>query len=286
MKTLLVPCDFSSYSMNAFQFALDMAAKSPGTAVHTLHVIELPILHDSILMPVLSFEQDLMNELREKAEKQFKVNNKKYNKDGVRLISEVQFGKVSDKIQQYTKDHNIDVIIMGSHGASGMREFFVGSNAEKVVRQSSVPVLITKTYYKGPIKHIIFPNTLETEEQEDLVMKVKALQDFFQAHLHIVWINTPLNFTADSVTRKRLEQFAKRFQFRNYTIATHSDVDTEKGILEYAKTKDATLIAMGTHSRKGIAHMLYGSLTESIVNHTDLMVWSYTLKNGVSRSIN
>ena len=279
MKKLLVPCDFSSYAMHAFQFALDLAAKSPDSTVHVLHVIELPILHDSVLMPVLSFEQDLMKELREKAEKQFTVNNKKYNKDRVRIVSEVQFGKVSEMIQQYTEDHEIDAIIMGSHGASGMREFFVGSNAERVVRQSTVPVLVTKGYYKGPVKHIVFPNTLETDAQEDLAMKVKALQDFFGAHLHIVWINTPLNFTSDSVTRKRLEQFAKRYQFKNYTIASHSDVDPEKGILEYAKSIDASLIAMGTHSRKGFAHVLYGSLTESIVNHTDMLVWSYTLKN-------
>lgn len=278
MKKLLVPCDFSTYSMNAFQFALDAASKSNGT-VHVLHVIELPVMHDTVLMPVLSFEQDLMNELKEKAEKQFTVNNKKYNKDGVRIISEVRFGKVSTVIRQYTDEHAIDVIIMGSHGASGIREFLIGSNAEKIVRQAAVPVLVVKGFYKGPVKHIVFPNTLETEEQEDLVMKVKELQSFFDAHLHIVWINTPLNFTSDTVTRKRLEQFAKRYQFKNYTISVRNDIEAETGILEFAKSIDASMIAMGTNSRKGVAHLLYGSLTEAIVNHSDLLVWSYTLKN-------
>jgi nucleotide-binding universal stress UspA family protein len=167
---------------------------------------------------------------------------------------------------------------MGSHGATGMREFFIGSNAEKVVRQATVPVLVLKNYYLGPIKNIVFPNTLETEAQEDLMMKVKELQHFFNAHLHIVWINTPLNFTSDSVTRKRLEQFAKRFQFKNYTISVYSHVDPEEGIIEFAKTVDGSMIAMGTHSRKGFAHMMHGSLTESLVNHTDMLVWSYTLK--------
>ena len=63
MKKLLVPCDFSQQALNAFQFALDIAAKSPNSSVHLLHVVELPVLHDSVLMPVLSFEQDLMEEL-------------------------------------------------------------------------------------------------------------------------------------------------------------------------------------------------------------------------------
>lgn len=278
MKKLLVPCDFSTPSVHAFQFALDVAAKSTDGTVHILHVVELPILHDSVLMPVLSFEQDLMAELKEKAEKEFEVITKKYNKNSIEVITEIRFGKISDMIQQYTKDHVIDAVIMGSHGATGMREFFIGSNAEKVVRHSTVPVLVIKNQYKGPIKHIVFPNTLDTENQEDLVMKVKALQDFFKAHLHIVWINTPLNFTSDSITRKRLEQFAKRFQFKNYTINVYSHVDAEEGIIEFTKSIDSPLIAMGTHSRKRFAHMMHGSLTESLVNHTDILVWSYTLK--------
>ncbi len=278
MKKLLVPCDFSQPALNAFQFALDVAAQSPNSTVHLLHVVELPVLHDSVLMPVLSFEQDLMEELKEKAEKEFEIVEKKYNKVQVNVITEVQFGKISEMIRQYTKDHAIDLIIMGSHGAQGMREFFIGSNAEKIVRGASVPVLVTKGRFKGPIKNIVFPNTLETENQEDLVMKVKALQNFFDAHLHIVWINTPLNFTSDTDTKIRLKEFVKRFQFKNYTINTYNHVNPEQGILDYAEAMDATLIAMGTHGRKGIAHMFYGSLTEALVNHTDKLVWSYVMK--------
>jgi len=258
---------------------LDAAAQSPNGTVHVLHVIELPVLHDSILMPVLSFEQDLMDELKEKAEKEFEVIEKKYNKDLVEVITEVQFGKVSDVIQQYTKDHVIDAIIMGSHGASGLREFFVGSNAEKIVRHSDVPVLVLKGSYKGPVKNIVFPNTLETEDQEDLIMKVKALQHFFKAHLHIVWINTPVNFTADSLTRQRLEQFAKRFQFKNYTINIYSHLNAEVGIVEFTKSINADLIAMGTHGRTGFSHVMYGSITESLVNHSNKLVWSYVMKH-------
>ncbi|MBL7833105.1 MAG: universal stress protein [Cyclobacteriaceae bacterium] len=278
MKKLLVPCDFSHQALNAFQFALDIAAKSPNSTVHLLHVVELPVLHDSVLMPVLSFEQDLMDELKEKADKEFDIVEKTYNKDKVKVVSEVLFGKVSDMIVRYCQDQQIDMLIMGSHGASGVRELFIGSNAEKIVRHSAVPVLVVKDTFKGPIKNIVFPNTLETEHQEDLVMKVKELQHFFGAHLHILWVNTPLNFTTDTETKKRLEQFVKRFQFKNYTINTYNHLSAEEGIIDFAKNMDASLIAMGTHGRKGIAHMFYGSLTESLVNHTEKLVWSYVMK--------
>jgi len=68
MKKLLVPCDFSTPSLHAFQFALDAAQAANGT-VHLLHVVELPVLHDSVLMPVLSFEEDLMKELKPRLKK-------------------------------------------------------------------------------------------------------------------------------------------------------------------------------------------------------------------------
>lgn len=277
MKKLLIPCDFSKPSLNALNFSMDVASQAKGT-IHLLHVIELPILHDTVLMPVLSFEEALLKELQEKADTEFIALRKKYSKSPVKIITEVQFGKISDIIHKYAKDHAIDAIIMGSHGASGPREFFIGSNAEKIVRHSEVPVLVLKEAYKGPLKNIVFPNTLETEHQEDLVQKIKALQHFFKARLHIVWINTPVNFSTDTETRKRLEKFVKRYQFSDYSLNIYNHLNPEDGIIEFTKLMDGDLIALGTHGRTGLAHMIHGSLTESLVNHTDHLVWSYVMK--------
>lgn len=278
MKKILVPCDFSKPAINAYRFALDIAAQSKGT-VHLLNVVELPILHDTVLMPVLNFEEALLQDLRENSDMQFKKITDKYKADGAKVVVKTVFGGVSRMIQDYITNEGIDVVVMGSHGASGAREFFIGSNAEKMVRKSSVPVLVIKEYYKGPIKSIVFPNTLETENQEDLVMKVKALQNFFKAHLHLVWINTPLNFTSDTLTNERLEAFAKRFMLKDYTINVFNHTDEERGILEFSNSIKGDLIAMGTHGRRGISHLVNGSLAEDIVNHNRGLVWTYSLKN-------
>lgn len=281
MKKILVPCDFSKPAINAFQFALDVAGQSKGV-VHLLHVIELPVLHDTVLMPVLNFEEELLKELKEKALGQFKKITDKYQAEGVKVIFEVQFGAVSRMIQDYITNKSIDLVIMGSHGASGVREFLIGSNAEKMVRNSPVPVLVFKEYYKGPIKSIVFPNTLETENQEDLVTKVKALQNFFKARLHIVWINTPLNFTSDNITLERLNKFAKRFMLKDFTTHVFNYNEEEQGILQFTHLIGGNLIAMGTHGRKGIAHVASGSLAEDIVNHTQTPIWTYSLKKSKS----
>jgi nucleotide-binding universal stress UspA family protein len=278
MKTILVPCDFSKTAVHAFQFALDIAEKSKGS-VHLLHAIELPVMHDSMLMPVLSFEAQLLEDLKEKAESEFEKIKKKYASDNVKIITKTEFGSPSNVIKHYSTENKVDLIVMGSHGASGLREYFIGSNAEKIVRHAEVPVLVTKEYYKGPIKDIVFPNTLTTENQEDLVMHVKALQNFFDATLHVVWINTPINFTNDTATLLRLNNFAKRFMLKNYKIHIFNHMDPDEGIRDFSNSIQADMIAMGTHGRKGISHFLLGSLAESIVNHSKGLIWTYAMKN-------
>jgi nucleotide-binding universal stress UspA family protein len=278
MKKILVPCDFSKPAINAYRFALDVAAKANGT-VHLLHVIELPVLHDSVLMPVLNFEQELLKDLKEKAETEFKKIIEKYALDGVNVLMNVIYGAPSKMILQHAKDKSIDLIVMGSHGADGLQELLVGSNAEKIVRNSPIPVLVLKHYFKGHVKNIVFPNDLETENQEDLIAKVKALQNFFKAHLHLVWINTPLNFTSDTVTHERLNAFTKRYKLKDYTINIFNHPNEENGIIRFTKLIKGDMIAMGTHGRKGIAHLINGSMTEDVVNHAESLIWTYALKN-------
>jgi nucleotide-binding universal stress UspA family protein len=276
MKNILVPFDFSKTAINAFRFALDIASQSKGT-VYLLHVIELPNVYDPIMMPVITFDQELCNELHAKTNTEFEKVISKYS-NGVKVTKNVEFGPIPKMIKEFADTQSIDLIVMGSHGASGLREIMIGSNAEKIVRNSSIPVLVMKTYYKGPIKNIVFPNTLDPEKMQDFTMKVKALQAFFKAKIHLVYINTPTNFTSDIVTMQRLNDFAKRFMFKDFTINIFNHQFEEDGILEFTKSVKGDLIAMGTHGRKGISHLINGSLAENVVNHTQSSVWTYNLK--------
>ena len=278
MKKILVPCDFSKPAINAFKFALDIAERSKGS-ISLLHVIELPVMHDTVLMPVLSFEEELLKDLKERATVQFNKINEKYKRKGVKVSWQVEFGPISKRIIDIIESASIDLVIMGSHGASGIREYFIGSNAEKIIRKSPVPVLVAKDYPRRAVKKIVFPNAPDTENQSDLVGKVKALQKFFQAHLHLVWINTPLNFVSDVVTHRRLEAFAKEFSLKDYSINIFNYPNEEEGIIEFSKFIGGDIIAMGTHSRKGITHLLNGSVAEDVANHTNNLIWTYSLKN-------
>jgi nucleotide-binding universal stress UspA family protein len=276
MQKILVPCDFSEQSVNAFRLAADLADQTKGE-IHLLHVIEVPVMHDSLLMPTLPFEATLLKELGDNAEIQFKKLTADFP-TGTPVFTKSVFGNTSMMILDYITENHIELVMMGTKGASGLRELLIGSNAERIVRRSSCPVITVRTYEKlRQIKNIVFPNSLE-EEQEDLIEHVKALQGFLKASLHLVWINTPGNFTGDSITLIKLKDFAKKFGLKDYTLNIFNDTYEESGVINFAHMIKADMIAMGTHGRKGLNHIISGSLAEDVVNHIDYPIWTYTIK--------
>jgi hypothetical protein len=163
---------------------------------------------------------------------------------------------------------------MGTKGATGVQEVMVGSNTERIVRTSKIPVIATKKIFKGNIKSIVFPNALD-EEAEELAKRIKALQDFFKAQLHIVYINTPGTFRRDIETRQLLNGFVKRYMFKNFDIRIYNDIDQESGLTNFVKEIKADMVAMGTHGRRGLAHLVSGSIAEDVVNHIECPIWTF-----------
>lgn len=276
MTHILVPCDFSEQSSHAFKFAMQLQKTSPAE-IHLLHIVDLPFLHDTVLMPVLSFEEEEFQDLRVAALQKMEDMLKGVE---ARVKTHVDFGAPSRKILDYITDHSISLVVMGTKGATGMREIFIGSNTEKIVRASGVPVIAVKDAVRPQqIKNIVFPNTVDSDANEDLIMKVKQLQHTLNAHLHVVYINTPLNFRKDILTQQNLSHFTRRYMLRDFTTHIFNDVDEENGIINFARMIDGDMIAVGTHGRKGLAHLLSGSLAEDLVNHSRLPIWTYTIRS-------
>lgn len=281
MKKILVPCDFSPQSINAFRFALEVATRSNGE-VHLVHIIELPVMHDPIFMPVFSFKETFLKELMGKAEQRFKEIKKKYVTKKHTVTTSVIFGGTSQMILHYIDEHRADLVIMGTKGAKGLREFVIGSNTEKIVRHAHVPVIAVKQYIPlKSIRNIVFPNALKNEHEESLIVKLKALQNFLKAKIHILYVNTPSTFTPDHITLDRLKAFAKRYLFKDFTINIYNDPFEEEGVINFTHEIKADMIVMGTHGRKGLVHKFSGSLAEDIMNHVDCPVWTCHINNNM-----
>ena len=115
--------------------------------------------------------------------------------------------------------------------------------------------------------------------QLDFVNRVKELQAFFGATLHILLVNTPYNFKRTKDDKELLEEYAKHYKLENYTLNVYDDYYAEDGIINFTHNIKADMIAMGTHARKGLAHLFIGSVAEEVVNHVDCPIWTYSLKD-------
>lgn len=277
MKRILVPCDFSEPAVQAYLFAMNLAEQTKAE-VFVLRVIDLPPAYDlGMGSPPYYFDASLVKDMEVIAQESFERMKNQHPYQNHSTLNVIQ-GAVTPTIQQSILDFQIDLVVMGTHGASGWQEFWVGSNTEKIVRTSPVPVLaIRKSVALSTIKDIVFPTTLQFD-QTHLVNHIKELQSFFSAKLHLLLVNTPHNMKRTKDEMAMMADYAKQFKLSNYTTNIRDDFYEEDAIISFAHEIKAGLIAMGTSGRRGLSHLFAGSVAEDVVNHGDCPIWTLSTK--------
>ncbi len=282
MKKILVPTDFSKVAGYAAEVAASIARKS-GAEINLLHVIEEGS-RDSFRvtgeMKLGNMEERLfMMKLIERAKKQMaKLQNDAIFKD-VKVKAELRIGSPFHGMRSIIEEQKVDLVVMGTTGTTGWAESIIGSNTEKVVRHARCPVL---TVQKKPasldFKNIVYATAMNRDE-EVFSRIVKRAQEMYNSTIHLVRVNTPGNFQRDAVVKKYMQDFAKKLQLKNYTINVFNDITEEEGIIYFADSINADMIAMATHGRTGFAHVLAGSIAEDVVNHSKRPVLTFVVKH-------
>jgi nucleotide-binding universal stress UspA family protein len=279
MKRILVPCDFSAPARQAYKFAINLATASGGEVI-VLYNIPAPIIYETTFgiqpYPLNPLEiQEMEDNARKVFERMKKIHPAPAN---LRVSFFALYSEAVTGILKFSKKRKIDLIVMGTHGSSGFEEFMIGSTTEKIVRLSKVPVIaLRKASFFSSIKNIVFPTTLELNQTE-LIKRIKTLQKFFDARLHILLINTPDHFKRDQDAKETLQEFVKYYKLENCTVNFRSSPTERDGILDFVNEIKADMLAMATHGRRGLAHLFSGSITESVVNHVKCPIWTYRLQ--------
>ena len=274
MKRILVPTDFSKHAEYALKVAAQIAKRNDGE-IFLLHMLELPSAGNDALSRAYDIPE-LMFFKNAAVAKLDDLMNSSYL-DGVKISRIIQFEMAFEGIIKNGEAHNVDLIVMGSHGASGFQEMFIGSNTEKVVRNSNVPVLVIKREEDNfNASKFVFASDF-SEEIKKPFEKVVEFANKFNAHLHLVNVNTPNNFKSTKVAQKQMDEFVAEFKINNYSTHIYNDVNVEKGILHFAKSIDADIIGMSTHGRKGLSHFFNGSISEDLVNHAKRPVITFKI---------
>lgn len=271
MKKIIVPIDFSDYSEYALRVAADIAKKNEAQ-LYLLHMLDISDQMISITEATKRRELIFFMEL---AKKRFEEFNKKDYLKGVNTIPVIKHFKVFEEIDNVAKEVGADLIIMGSQGASGVKGYFVGSNTEKVVRTSDIPVLVVKSETKNfEPKTIVFASDFNTENL-DAFKAIKKFADAFNATLKMVYINTPNAYFKNTLEiREQMRQFLNKTSISNNSenIIIFNDYSVTEGILNAAEMLKADMIAIPTHGRKGINKLLAGSVGEDLANTSQIPV--------------
>ncbi len=270
MKKIMVPIDFSIHSENALRTAANIA-KEQQAEILVVHMLEIS---ESYFNDSESFTQERLAFYLKLTEKKIKEFLDKNYLEGIVITTIIKHHMVFTDLNNIASIEDADLIVMGSHGAKGLKELFVGSNTEKVVRSSEIPVLVTKGL-PLTIDNLVTAVFACDFSKEDIIpyQKAKNIMKIFDCKLELLYVNTSgEKFKTTEQQQKLFTEFLleaeKNTDLLN-EIKTVADHTIENGILNYTSTNNVNLIIMATHGRKGLQHFIDGSISEDIVNHTN-----------------
>jgi len=272
MKKVIVPIDFSEHSEYALKAAA-LLAKRNTIEIVVLHMLDINVSSLSESASDIQAQSVFYLKL---AEKNFKTFLKKDYLEGLKVTPIIKHYLSFKEINEIAEEVNADLIIMSSHGATGMKELFVGSNTEKVVRFSDIPVLILKEeLFDLNFEDVVYACDF-SEELIPAYKKALKLMEFFKAELHLLYVNTPNDkFKASSEMQDMAVHFLTKAnqdisKLKEITFECESTI--EKGILKFSNLIGADLIAISTNGSKGLSHIFKGSVAENVSNHSLLPV--------------
>ncbi len=262
MYKILVPVDFSEKS----NYAVKMAAKigkNIEAEIYLLHLVELPSgIVDMGAGSNFSIPESMMY-LRKVKEKILDLKATYFHDDQIVKYS-IKFQNPFEGITDYVKKINANLIVMGSKGVSDFEEMIIGSNTEKVVRTSTIPVIVVKADSKKfKFKKLVFASNYDDENKVAFVDFLNFAKQF-KTEIHLLKINTASSFENSFITKEKIKNFIKDFDLPKNTIHIHNDESVVKGITNFAKEIEADLIALTTHGRSGLSSLFNSSIAKSV----------------------
>lgn len=280
MKKIIVPVDFSDLSRHALHFAVEFAEKIGGS-ITLLHVLEYPLTLFTITgqSDKEAIENFYPPEFIARVKEHLNEWKERNERENVSIEILLKYGNSFQKISESVTEEDANYIVMGSKGASGLKEIFIGSNAARMVRFAKCPVIIIKgeTHLKD-FESLVFA-TDGTIEQDEIARKVHDLQQLLHLPLHLLKVKTPYNWLEDVQVKQQLTHFAERnslaYEKVDFVIADFID----EGAVKYAEENKSGLIVIGTHGRTGLRHLIGGSTAEALVNESTIPVVVFRLSH-------
>lgn len=273
MNDILLLTDFSELS----GYARSLADKIAFHSVEKLHVLKIVDVPSDIEISksgdnLEGLGNDTSSLIREREESESKmvewVSDLK-SKNSTSVI----YGRLLQSVTEIIKKLDVSLVIMGTHGVSGMEELLSGSIVEHIILKNKVPVLSLKCDRESlDFSDFLITGDFEEAEQMNLDM-LKVLQRVFTSKVHLLWVNTNSRFLTSSEAIERMKKFAQINQLENTHYHIYNDNSVEEGIINFSNNYDASheldidIIAVEKKNKSQLGYVLTGCQATSFVDH-------------------
>lgn len=271
MRTILSPTDFSLCARYATDAAAQLARRLDAQ-LHLLHCMNLPDGWDNWNEQQRGMRPEVQQEV---TNARLELQDLSNTYPDLEVKATVCGGPLPQSVAGYVDQSAADLVVMGSHGASGKNEYFIGSNTQKVVREVHCPVLVVKEPLdKIDFGKVVFASSFHQKEREAF-LRFKEFVKPFVPEIHLVEIHTSSFFDPPYIlSRQAMDEFkglcapfrCETHVFRNFSV--------DRGVRAFAENIGAGLIGISNHHRHPLRRMLSGSNVEALVNHSDTPVLS------------
>lgn len=277
IRKILVPTDFSQESIAALTFAA-LFARAFKAEITLLHIME-SYEHNTVLD---NLGVSMTDVLREGIEKKLdELISEHTLLQEVNLTTRIEQGKVHRVVHDIVEDDAFDLVVMGTHGASGIRDFekfVLGSNAYRIVNTSKVPVITIRNPERSKrIERIVLPLdiTKQTTQKVDFAIE---LAKTFHANIQIVALTEFLDDFNPNIDRlpKELMAVEEKVQAAGIdcTAVYIKYKDVAKGVVEFTDNVRGDLIVIMTRQENIIEEWLIGSHARKIIGQSQVPVLS------------
>ncbi|HKK09259.1 MAG TPA: universal stress protein [Bacteroidales bacterium] len=275
MKRLIVGFDFSKGALHAFRYALKMAAHS--NADIRLVWVDNRSSGDAVF-------NSPANEVRSEAKQNIEelIDQHKEEPGIGKLDYRLMKGKVGQELARHARDHQADYVIVGTHGITGFEEYWIGSNANRVVIYAHCPVITVRYDYEitGCLNRIVLPVD-STRETIQKLPPVASLASLCNAEVAILGLYTTTLQTMNRKVDGRINQTKNYLDGKkiDYTLNTIKTDNIARDVIAFSKEAEADLIGIISERESASSNMLLGTYAHKIVNHSIVPVLNVRAKD-------
>ena len=285
IENILIPYDFSETASLALEHAVFMA-KLCKAKITLLHVIETYSFTSAISNAFSKSQSEFESKIEETTKEKLKgIAEEIHKRSAIQVNYLAETGSIYKQIIKVANDIDSNIIIMGTHGASGVSEFLLGSNAYKIVSGSPCPVITVQAHAtKVGFKDIVLPIDDSSVSRQKVTYAIE-LAKFYNSTLHIAGLRTSKN--ADFVRKFEIKvRQVEDFIIEHNVVCTRKMFDGDdisKMALAYANEINADMIIIMTEQEASPGFLGIGSAAQTLVNHSKVPVMSIRPRIDASR---